>query len=222
MLFLCVTLAQAYWKLLWGDEFVTFWIGQQRSFGGIWRALGPGADPNPPLMHVLDWWSTAVFGTGPLAVRLPSIMAMGLGVACLWVFLRRRVAPVYAAAGCLALMTTRGFDYAYDARSYALLMGFAMAALLLWSRSVETQDGRRLLCSGWAHFDAGGGDFQQLLRCLSVFCDCSRGNFLRAEGEKVAFGWVGGNGCGFAALAGNYLRLIQRQYLRSLGPHAVE
>jgi len=146
VLFLCVTFAQAYWKLLWGDEFVTFWIGQQRSFGGIWRALEAGADPNPPLMHVLDWWSTAALGMGPVAVRLPSIAAMGLGVACLWIFLRRRVAPVYAAAGCLALMTTRGFDYAYDARSYGLLMGFAMAALLLWSLSVEATWSRRALC----------------------------------------------------------------------------
>ncbi len=146
VMFVCVTFAQAYWKLLWGDEFVTLWIGQQRSFAGIWRALEAGADPNPPLMHVLDWGSTAVLGTEALAVRLPSIVAMGLGVACLWWFLRRHVAPVYAAAGCLALMTTRGFDYAYDARSYGLLMGFAMAALLLWTLSVETVGARRLIC----------------------------------------------------------------------------
>jgi hypothetical protein len=143
LLFLWVTLAQAYVKLLWGDEFVTFWIGQQRSFAGIWRALSAGADPNPPLMHVLDWWSTGLFGTSSVAIRLPSIAAMALALVCLWIFLRRRIAPVYAAAGCLALMTTRGFDYAYDARSYSLLMGFAMAALLLWSRSVEAQGWRR-------------------------------------------------------------------------------
>ena len=39
VLFACVAFAQAYFKLLWGDEFVTLWIGQQRSFAGIWRAL---------------------------------------------------------------------------------------------------------------------------------------------------------------------------------------
>jgi len=143
VLFICVTFAQAYWKLLWGDEFVTLWIGQQRSLAGIWQALKAGADPNPPLMHVLDWGSTALLGTGAVAVRLPSIVAMGLGMACLWIFLRRRVAPVYAAAGCLALMTMRAFDYAYDARSYALLMGFAMAALLLWALSVKAVGVRR-------------------------------------------------------------------------------
>ena len=144
LLFLCVTLVQASIKPLWGDEFVTLWIGQQRSFAGIWRALEAGTDPNPPLMHVLDWWSTSLLGTGAIAVRLPSILAMGLGLVCLWIFLRQRLAPVYAAAGCLALMTMRGFDYAYDARSYGLLMGFAMAALMFWSLSVDAQGWKRL------------------------------------------------------------------------------
>jgi Dolichyl-phosphate-mannose-protein mannosyltransferase len=145
VLFLCVTLTQATVKLLWGDELVTFWIGQQHSFVGIWRALEAGADTNPPLMHVLNWWSTAALGIGPVAVRLPSILAMGLALVCLWIFLRRRIEPIYAAAGCLALMTTRGFDYAYDACPYSLLMGFTMAALLLWSLSVDAEGVRRVV-----------------------------------------------------------------------------
>jgi len=37
VLFLCVTFVQAYFKLLWGDELVTLFIGQQSSFGGHWR-----------------------------------------------------------------------------------------------------------------------------------------------------------------------------------------
>jgi hypothetical protein len=157
VLFGCVTLVQAHVKLLSGEEFVTFWIGQQQSFAGIWRALEAGADDNPPLMHVLNWWSTSLFGTGSIAVRLPSILAMALGLTCLWFFLRRRVEPVYAAAGCLALMSTRGLDYAYDARPYSLLMGFALAALLLWSRSVEATGVRRLvLLSGLAVALAAG------------------------------------------------------------------
>jgi len=133
ILFLSVALFQAHLKLLWGDEFVTYWIGQQHSFNGIWRALASGADPNPPLMHLLNWASTSLFGSSSIAVRLPSIFAVALALASLWCLLRRYVAPVYAAAGCLALMTTRGFDYTYDARSYGLLLGFALAALATWN-----------------------------------------------------------------------------------------
>jgi hypothetical protein len=218
VLFLCVTLVQSYFKLLWGDEFVTFWIGQQRSFAGIWRALEAGADPNPPLMHILNWWSTRQFGTGPVAVRLPSILAMALALVCLWLFLRRRIAPVYAAAGCLALMATRGFDYAYDARSYSLLMGFAMAALLLWSRSVEAQGLRRAaLLAGMVLALAAGlsSNYYGVLAFFPILAGERR--------VKVAVGrfrvevWVAMLAAALPMLA--YVKLV-RLNLAEFGPHA--
>ncbi|MDE1155717.1 MAG: glycosyltransferase family 39 protein [Acidobacteriaceae bacterium] len=126
----------AHGKVLWGDEFVTYWVGQQRSFHGIWSALRSGADPNPPLMHVLSWWSTSLFGSNALAIRLPSIAGVGLAVASLWFLVRRYASRSAAAAACLALMATRGFDYSYDARSYGLLLGFALASLFCWTRTL--------------------------------------------------------------------------------------
>jgi hypothetical protein len=218
LLFVCVTFSQAYFKLLWGDEFVTLWIGQQRSFSGIWRALAAGADPNPPLMHVLSWWSTALFGIGAVAVRLPSIAAMGLGLVCLWVFLRRRVAPVYVAAGCLALMTTRGFDYAYDARSYSLLMGFAMAALLLWSLSVEAQGWRRAaLLVGQAVALAAGisSNYYGVLAFFPVLAGEIRYSFVSKNWRFGA--WIAALCASLPLVA--YLRLI-RLNIGEFGPHA--
>jgi len=216
--FVCVTLVQAKVKLLWGDEFITLWIGQQRSFAGIWRALAAGADPNPPLMHVLSWWSTSVLGTGPVAVRLPSIAAMALAVVCLWLFLRRRVAPVYAAAGCLTLMATRGFDYAYDARSYSLLMGFAMAALLLWAESIDANGVRRgALLAGLAVALAAGvsSNYYGVLAFLPV-----------AAGEiHFSVGWRRVRAGAWVAMALAslplvwYLRLI-RLNVAEFAPHA--
>jgi len=131
-IFCAIVFFEAHYKLLWGDEFVTYWIGQQRSFHGIWNALAAGADPNPPLMHVLNWGSTSLFGSTPVAIRLPSILGVALAFVSLWAIICRYAAPVYAASGCLLLMTMRGFDYAYDARSYGLLLGFATAALAAW------------------------------------------------------------------------------------------
>lgn len=218
VLFLCVTFAQAYWKLLWGDEFVTFWIGQQHSFRGIWRALEAGADPNPPLMHLLNWWFTAVLGVGPVAVRLPSIVAMGLGVACLWMFLRRRVAPVYAAAGCLALMTTRGFDYAYDARSYALLMGFAMAALLLWSLSVEAAGARRAMCLAGLCLALAAGISSNYYGVLAFFAIAGGEVSFTLAGRKWRPGaWLAMFVASLPLLG--YLRLIHTN-IAEFGPHA--
>ncbi|MEO7029828.1 MAG: glycosyltransferase family 39 protein [Acidobacteriaceae bacterium] len=222
VLFCCVTLLQAHVKLLWGDEFVTFWIGRQRSFAGIWGALEAGTDPNPPLMHVLNWWSTSLLGTGPIAIRLPSILGMGLGLVCLWVFLRRRFAPVYAAAGCLALMATRGFDYAYDARSYSLLMGFAMAAVLLWSLSVEAQGARRVgLLVGLAVALAAGlsSNYYGALAFFPIAVGELRLGFATSPGtEKWRVGaWVAMVVASLPLLA--YLPLI-RLDVAEYGPHA--
>jgi hypothetical protein len=130
--YLVIACAQAATKLLWTDELITLAIARQGSFQGIWRALAAGADPNPPLTHWLVLESTRAFGQSALAIRLPAILCVLLAIVCLWAILRRWVEPAYAAVGILAFMATRGFDYAYDARSYAPLMGFAMASLALW------------------------------------------------------------------------------------------
>lgn len=47
-------------------------------------------------------------------------------------------------AGVLAFMATRGFDYAYDTRSYAPMMGFAMASLALWIIAADAAGWKRV------------------------------------------------------------------------------
>ena len=133
LLYGLVVFTQSAIKLLWADELITYYIARQPGWVGIWRALRSGADPNPPLIHVLVQASTALFGTGATAVRLPAMLCVLLALVATWSILRRWVSSLYAGAGLLAFMCTRGFDYSYDARSYAPLMGFAMAALALWA-----------------------------------------------------------------------------------------
>ncbi len=143
-LYLAIACGQAATKLLWCDELITLAIARQGSLAAIWRALAAGADPNPPLSHWLVLQSTRAFGLSALAVRLPPVLCVMLAIVSLWVLLRRWVAAGYAAVGVLAFMTTRGFDYAYDARSYAPLMGFSMASLALWLVACDSPEtGRR-------------------------------------------------------------------------------
>src|SRR5579883_1669040 len=52
-----ITLSLSSIKLLWLDEFITFYIARLGSHVGIWNAIKAGADPNPPLMHMLVMWS---------------------------------------------------------------------------------------------------------------------------------------------------------------------
>jgi hypothetical protein len=142
--YLAVVIAQAATKLLWCDELITLAIARRGSWVAIWQALAAGADPNPPLSHWMVLESTQAFGQSALAVRLPAILCMLLAIVSLWAVLRRWVTPGYAAVGVLAFMATRGFDYAYDARSYAPLLGFAMASLALWFAACDfPENGRR-------------------------------------------------------------------------------
>lgn len=77
-------------------------------------------------MHVLVKASTGLVGGNALGMRLPAILCVLLAMVAMWWILRRWVRPIFASVGVSAFMATRGFDYAYDARSYAPMMGFAM------------------------------------------------------------------------------------------------
>lgn len=124
-------------KLLWADEFITYYIAKLGSVHAIWNALSRGVDPNPPAAHVLAMWSMRFFGDNELAMRLPAILACLLGVVSLFLFLRRRVPVVYAAAGSCFFMATAAINYAYESRSYALILAFSMLSMLMWQESIE-------------------------------------------------------------------------------------
>jgi 4-amino-4-deoxy-L-arabinose transferase-like glycosyltransferase len=206
--------AQSAIKLLWVDELITFQIARQPGLSGIWRALRAGADPNPPLIHILVQTSVRLLGESAFAIRLPAILGVMLAIVAMWWMLRRWVRPVFAAAGVLAFMATRGFDYAYDARSYALLMGFAMASLALWIRTGDV--------SGWRRTGALGGMALALAAGISSNYYGVLAFFPIAAGELVTRRFR--LGVWLAMLAGSlpllaYLPLI-RNNIAEFAPHA--
>ncbi len=140
VLYLALVVPMAVIKLLWADEFVTYYIAKLNGIQSVWNALGSGADPNPPLSHLLAMWSLRVFGDGAFALRIPSMAACLVGVICVFLFLKRRVPVVYAAMGACFFLSTAALNYAYEGRSYALMMGFSMLSMLMW---VETIEGER-------------------------------------------------------------------------------
>ncbi len=209
---------QANLKLLWGDELITLSVAMQPGFGGIWRALVAGTDPNPPLIHLLVQASTHLFGLGPIAVRLPAIFSVFCALVFLWAILRHWVRPVFAAAGVLVFMATRGFDYAYDTRSYAPLMAFTMAALALWMWIPSTSGWKRLLFYAGITAALAGAVSSNYYGVLAA-CPLGAGELTRARlSKKTDAGvWI-------AMLLGLsplfwYLPLI-RHNLAEFGPHA--
>ncbi len=217
--FYCVLVVlQATLKLLWADELITLSIALQPGMTSVWRALVAGADPNPPLIHLMVKASTYFFGVGPLAVRLPAMSCIFCTLAFLWMILRRWVRPTFAVAGVMVFMATRGFDYAYDARSYAPLMAFTVGALALWIWLPNTYGWRRaLLCTGLTAALAGAisSNYYGVLALLPV----AAGELARVRLSKRM-----DTGVWLAMLLGLaplfcYLPLI-RHNLAEFGPHA--
>ncbi len=209
-----VMLGQAALKLLWVDELITFYIARQPGLAGIWRALATGADPNPPLMHVLVKASTAIFGGNSVGMRVPSMAAVLLAVAALWWMLSRWIGTTYVCVGVLAFMATRGFDYAYDARSYGLLMGFGMASLACWMYANQSGGGKRSAALGGMAFMLAAGVSSNYYGVLAFFPIAVGEVVTRRRRPGV---WVGMAVASLPLLA--YLPLI-RHNIAEFGPHA--
>ncbi len=126
-------------KLLWLDELITLHIAKLGGPHIIWTALARGADPNPPVTHVLVHYSRALFGDHEWAYRLPAFVGYWVGLLSLFLYLRRRLPGTWAIAGTVLSMCMAAFEYAYESRSYGIFYGLAMLAFLCWSRAVDAE-----------------------------------------------------------------------------------
>lgn len=132
--------AQACAKPLWFDELITYSLARLPNLGLLWNALLTAADAQPPLAHLSMRASHFLFGEGELASRLPNLAGFVLMSAALYLAIRRRQGGLYAICGVLFAWTTMGYEYAYEARPYGLMLGFGACAYLGWQ--LCTEDGR--------------------------------------------------------------------------------
>jgi hypothetical protein len=138
-------------KLLWLDELITLHIARLGTVGAIWNALAQGADPNPPITHMLVHYARLVFGDHELAYRLPALLGYWVGLVSLFAFLVRRLPATWALAGTVLSMAMAAFDYSFESRSYAIFYGLTMLAVLCWSIAVDPETrpaGRNLALAG--------------------------------------------------------------------------
>jgi mannosyltransferase len=127
---------------LWLDEAATISM-TTRSYGDMLRVF-PHLDLVHALYYILMKPWVAVFGTGALALRLPSALAMAAAAAGLAVIGRRCLGPPAGLAAGLAWaagpQTSR---WAQEARSYALTAAVAVLATYLLVRALDRDEGRR-------------------------------------------------------------------------------
>ena len=145
IVYIILTFLRAEAKLIWHDELFTYHLSRLPSVAAIWQALLNRADMNPPLLYIATKYSFELFGEGHITARLPSILGYLVCVLCIFRFVSRRCPSVYAFCAAGFLLICGAYEYAIEARSYGMVLGFAGLALIFW-QSVASGDRYRRLC----------------------------------------------------------------------------
>lgn len=128
--------------VVWWDELSTIDVAR-RPIGGI-LATAHNVDAVHIVYYLFMHFWIATFGTAPLTVRLPSVLAMCGATACTTAIARRlygmRVAVTAATIFALIPGVAR---YACEARSYGFVVLGSAAAFLLLLRALEKPGWRR-------------------------------------------------------------------------------
>lgn len=127
-------------RVFWFDELFTLHIARLPSLTAIWSALGNGVDALPPTYYMLVRVFDSLFGPGDVAARLPSALAMVIGLLLIFDCARRLTDGLH---GLIALsVATCSFlpYYGYEARSYAIY--FMLASLSFWAWTYDAADRR--------------------------------------------------------------------------------
>ena len=103
----------------------------------------------PPLWYVLIWAWSRVFGTGAIALRLPSALFGVASVPVAWAIGRELEGPstrraTAVAAGAFVAVNPLFVWYSQEARAYALFVLMAALAMLCFLRALHEPTGRRL------------------------------------------------------------------------------
>jgi mannosyltransferase len=146
-----LTLGYGLWDVrrpaLWADELAT-WGAVRLSWRSLVRLLGNVDAVVGPYYAVVKVW-TQLAGTGTLALRLPSVLAMAAAASVL-ALLGAELAGRWAGAlaGLILATTPATTRYAQEARPYAVTILLAVLATLLLVHLAQRP--APLICAGYA------------------------------------------------------------------------
>ena len=128
-------------KPLWHDELFTYYIAQAPTFHKMieWTQT---IDLNPPLYYIAARLTFHVIHPGIFSVRFPSMVAYFVATLCLYIFVRRRLTPLYGCLAALVMLSSEFNIYSYEARPYAMVLGFAGILALSWQRAIDDDKSR--------------------------------------------------------------------------------
>ena len=117
----------------WSDEILAVWVARLPTLHAITQAIWHGAEFSPPTYDVLLHVVFQTFGSSLLTARLPSILAILYAAGVLGWIVQPRLGLLAAALAFGLVLNSALFDYAVQARPYALLTAIEATILLLWS-----------------------------------------------------------------------------------------
>ncbi|MBL8210479.1 MAG: hypothetical protein JNK87_07200 [Bryobacterales bacterium] len=140
--FACVCV-HAKWRPLWYDEFFTYYLSKLTP-AELSMALAGGVDLTPPLLHLLTKLGRAVVGDNNISTRWTAIAGFWIASLCVFSYTRRRTSALFGFIALSGMFVTFAYKFAYEARSYGLMLGFTGLALVCWQR-----EGERTSIRGW-------------------------------------------------------------------------
>jgi hypothetical protein len=138
--FFFAALLRASTTQLWLDEILAVATGRLGSFEAIWTAIWNGIEFSPPtygfLLHIL----TIVTGddSSRLLPRIPSILGAFGAALCVYALVRPNLGRIGAIVAFGFVLNSGLFEYAVQARQYALLAFGTALSLLIWTGFEET------------------------------------------------------------------------------------
>jgi Dolichyl-phosphate-mannose-protein mannosyltransferase len=143
-----VAVLEANRRIVWFDELFTLDLAKARTIPLLFQLIRK-FDFQPPAGYLLSRFSMELFGQSPFGLRFPSMLEFYIGSLALFFFARRKAGISYAAAAVLILWSGTIFQYATEARPYALLTMSFSTLLLCWDMAT-TSEKRRLALWGAA------------------------------------------------------------------------
>lgn len=152
-LLLFVALSGLYWvttvtlasrKLMWNDELYTYYVATLPSMREVWAALLSGGEQTPPFFYFTTRVAMDAFGASNISIRLPEMIGFWVMSISLLVFVKRRTSWLPALCAAAFPLVTTAYYYAFEARAYGMVLGFAGVALVCWQSAAL---GRRRLLS---------------------------------------------------------------------------
>jgi hypothetical protein len=125
------TMLRARGKPFWFDELLTLIAARQPTYSATIQAARE-LDLTPPFTDLVAHAVDRLAGSGEVAFRLPAMIGFWIFCLCLFGFASRRVNMFFALSAMLLPFVTSGESYAFEARSYGMMLGFCGVALWSW------------------------------------------------------------------------------------------